>query len=60
LEVSSGVTDWRTVSVKLQVPRAARSLVLFFGVRTPDKSARTSPHYLDDVRVSLVTPSTLQ
>lgn len=60
LELSPGVTGWQTVSVKLQVPRAARSLVLFFGVRTPDKAARTAPHYLDDVRVTLVTPSALQ
>jgi hypothetical protein len=30
--------------------------VLFFGVRTPDKSVRTSPHYLDDVRASLIVP----
>jgi len=33
--------------------------VLFFGVRTPDKTARTSPHYLDDVSVSLITPAAL-
>ena len=55
-DVSPGVTGWQTFNVKFQVPRTARSLVLFFGVRTPDKSARTSPHYLDDVRVSLVVP----
>ncbi len=56
IDVMSGTTGWQTFNAKIQVPRAARSLVLFFGVRTPDKSARMSPHYLDDVRVSLVTP----
>jgi hypothetical protein len=59
LDVSPGTAGWQTVSVKIQVPRAARSLLLFFGVRTPDKAARTSPHYFDDVRVSLLTPAAL-
>jgi hypothetical protein len=59
LDVTPGVTGWQTVSVKIQVPRAARSLVLFFGTRTPDKAARTVPHYLDDVHVSLLTPAAL-
>ena len=59
LDVLPGTTGWQTFSVKIQVPRAARSLVLFFGVRTPDKAARVSPHYFDDVRVSLLTPATL-
>lgn len=60
LDVMPGTTGWQTFGVKIQVPRAARSLVLFFGVRTPEKAARTSPHYLDDVRVSLLTPPPLQ
>ena len=59
LDVTPGTKGWQTFSVKIQVPRAARSLVLFFGVRTPDKSARTAPHYLDDVRASLITPAAL-
>lgn len=53
-----GMRGWQTVRVTIQVPRTARSLVLSFAVRTPDKSARTSPHYLDDVRVSLLTTTT--
>ncbi len=56
VDVAPGTTGWQTFNVRLQVPRDARSLVLFFGVRTPDKAARTSPHYLDDVRVSLLVP----
>ena len=59
LDVMLGTKGWQTFNVKIQVPRAARSLVLFFGARTPDKAARTSPHYLDDVRVSLITPPPL-
>ena len=59
LDVTPGVTGWQTVSVKILVPRAARSLVLFFGTRTPDKAARTFPHYLDDVHVSLLTQAAL-
>lgn len=59
LDVRPGTKGWQTFSVKIQVPRAARSLVLFFGVRTPDKAARMSPHYLDNVRVSLITPPPL-
>jgi len=56
VDVAPGVTGWQTFSVKIQVPRAARSLVLFFGTRTPDKTSRSFPSYLDDVRVTLVTP----
>jgi hypothetical protein len=56
LDVLPGKADWETIAVKIQVPRAARSLVLFFGARTPEKTARTSPHYLNDVRVSLLLP----
>jgi hypothetical protein len=56
LEVPPGVPGWQTIGVSMQVPRTARSLVLFLGARIPDRSARTSPIYLDDVRVSLVTP----
>ena len=59
LDVMPGTKGWQTFNVKIQVPRAARSLVLFFGVRTPDKAARTSPNYLDDVRLSLLTPAAL-
>ena len=59
LDVTPGMTGWQTVSVKIQVPRAARSLVLFFGVRVRDKTAHMLPNYLDDVHVSLVTKTTL-
>ena len=59
LDAPPGATGWQTLGVSIHVPRAARSLVLFFGVRTPDRAARTVPHYLDDVRVSLVTSGPL-
>ena len=56
LDVLPGAQGWQTLGVSMQVPRTARSLVLFLGARIPDKSARTSSIYLDDVGVSLVTP----
>ena len=59
LDVMSGSKGWQTMSLKIQVPRAARSLVLFFGVRTPDKTLPKSAHYLDDVQVSLIEPQPL-
>ena len=59
LDAPPGATGWQTLGVSIHVPRASRSLVLFFGVRTPDRAARTVPHYLDDVRVSLVTSGPL-
>lgn len=57
VDIPPGTQGWQTLGLSIQVPRTARSLVLFFGVRTPDKAARESPMYLDDVRVALVTPS---
>ncbi len=59
LDVMSGCKGWQTMSLKIQVPRSARSLVLFFGVRTPDKTLPKSAHYLDDVKVSLIEPQPL-
>jgi hypothetical protein len=59
LDVTPESQGWKTLSLKIQVPRAARSLVLFFGVRTPDKTLPKAAHYLDDVQVSLIEPSLL-
>lgn len=59
LDVMPGSKGWQSMSLKIQVPRAARSLVLFFGVRTPDKTLPKSAHYLDDVQVSLIEPEPL-
>jgi hypothetical protein len=65
-DIPPGTQGWQTLGVSMQVPRTARSLVLFLGVRAPDKETRNSPMYLatrespmylDDVRVTLVTPS---
>jgi hypothetical protein len=54
LDVMGGGNRWQTLRLKIQVPRVARSLVLFFGVRTPDKTSPKAAHYLDDVQVSLI------
>lgn len=59
LDVMQGSKGWQTMSLKIQVPRAARSLVLFFGARTPDKTLPKSANYLDDVQVSLIEPQPL-
>lgn len=56
LDVMGDDNRWQTLSLKIQVPRVARSLVLFFGVRTPDKGSPKAAHYLDDVQVSLLEP----
>lgn len=54
LDVMPGSKGWQTMGLKIQVPRAARSLVLFFGTRTPNKTLPQAAHYLDDVQVSLI------
>ena len=56
LDVLPGNHGWQTMGLKIQVPRAARSLVLFFGARTPNKTLPQAAHYLDDVQVSLIEP----
>jgi hypothetical protein len=59
LDVMPGSKGWQTISLKIQVPRVARSLVLFLGARTPDKTLPKSANYLDDVHVSLIEPQPL-
>ena len=59
MDVMGSGERWQTLGLKIQVPRAARSLVLFFGVRTPDKSMPKAAHYIDDVQVSLIEPQPL-
>jgi len=59
MDVTPATKGWQTLTLRLHVPASARSLVLFLGVRTPDKAARTVPHYVDDVRVSLITPASM-
>ena len=54
LDVMPGNHGWQTFGLRIQVPSTARSLVIFFGVRTPDKTLPKAAHYLDDVRVSLI------
>lgn len=49
-----GDQSWQTFGLRIQVPPTARSLVLFLGVRTPDKSLPIAANYIDDVQVSLL------
>jgi hypothetical protein len=52
-----GRTGWQSLGLRIRVPGKARSLVVFFGIRTPDKSPPRLVHYLDAVEVSLVESS---
>ena len=54
-----GDQAWQTFGLRVQVPPTARSLVLFLGMRTPDKSQPRAANYLDDVQVSLIEPQPL-
>jgi hypothetical protein len=49
-----GKRGWQTFGLRIQVPSKARSLVVFFGVKTRDESQPKLPHYLDAVLVSLI------
>ena len=55
-ETSPGDRGWHTFSLKMPLPRGAQSLVFLLGAVPPDDaSAEASPHYLDDVHVSVLT-----
>ncbi len=55
-ETSPGDRGWHTFSLKMPFPRGAQSLVFILGALPPDDaSAEASAHYLDDVRVSVLT-----
>ncbi len=56
-DTAPGAGGWHTFSLKMPLPRGARSLVFILGAEPPDDaSAEASPHYLDDVRVSVLIP----
>ena len=56
-ETSAGDRGWHTFSLKMPFPRGAQSLVFMLGAGPADNaSAETSPHYLDDVHVSVLIP----
>lgn len=55
---SLGELGWHTYSVKMPLPRGAKTLVVILAAMPPeDKSVEGSIHYLDDVHVSVITPS---
>jgi hypothetical protein len=54
-----GSMGWQSFGLRIQVPRKARSLVVFFGVKNQAKSPAKLPHYLDAVQVSFIESSTL-
>ncbi len=55
-ETSPGERGWHTFSVKMPLPRGAKTLVFVLGAGpVDDAAAQASAHYLDDVRVSVLT-----
>lgn len=54
-DTTPGDRGWHTFSLKMPLPRGARTLVLILGAVPPENPAvAASVHYLDDVRVSLL------
>ena len=52
-----GDAGWQTCSLKILLPRGAKTLVFILGALPPeDASVQSSAHYLDDVHVSLLAP----
>ena len=52
-----GDGGWQTCSLKIPLPRGAKTLVFILGTLPPeDASVQASVHYLDDVQVSLLAP----
>ena len=52
-----GDGGWQTCSLKIPLPRGAKTLVFILGALPPeDASVQASVHYLDDVHVSLLAP----
>lgn len=49
--VNSG---WQSFGLRIKVPKLARSLVVFFGVKNQAKLPAKQPHYLDAVQASLI------
>lgn len=57
-DTTPGNPEWHTFSMKMPLPRGARTLVFILGAVPPeDASMQASVHYLDDVHVSLLTPA---
>ncbi len=58
-DTAPGDRGWQTFSLKMPLPRGAKTLVFVLGaVPLEDKSLKASIHYLDDVQVSVLTPLT--
>jgi hypothetical protein len=58
-DTSPGDRGWQTFSLKMPLPRGAKTLVVILGAVPPeDASMEASVHYLDEVSVSLLTPET--
>lgn len=60
-ETAAGDRGWHTFSMKMPLPRGAKSLVFVLGAGTVDDAPLgAQAHYLDDVQVSILTPQSAQ
>lgn len=58
-ETAPGDRGWHTFSLKMPLPSGAQSVVFILGAGPADDgSGEASPHYLDDVHVSVLFPQT--
>ena len=58
-DTTPGNRGWQTFSLKMPLPRGAKTLVVILGAVPPeDASMESSVHYLDEVNVSVITPET--
>jgi hypothetical protein len=56
-DAAPGALAWHTFSMEMPLPSGAKTLVFILGAIPPeDSSAPPSTHYLDDVKVAVITP----
>ena len=56
-DTTPGERGWHTFSLKMALPRGAKTLVFVLGAVPPEpRTEEASVHYLDDVQVSLLIP----
>lgn len=60
-ETAPGDRGWHTFSMKMPLPRGAKSLVFVLGAGTVDEApVGAQAHYLDDVQISILIPQAAQ
>lgn len=54
LSTPADASDWQTITVTVEVPREARSVVISLGSGPFENPELKTPHYLDDVRARIL------